>query len=56
MAAESKARKRQIAGTSPNDQDQQSPPGNVWQIGRFRINLGRIPEFLMLLLLAFVVA
>ncbi|CAE7219438.1 unnamed protein product [Symbiodinium necroappetens] len=54
MAAESKVRKRQAA--EGKEAQKESPPGNVWQIGRFRVNLGRIPELLMLFLLAFVVA
>ncbi|CAE7585059.1 unnamed protein product [Symbiodinium natans] len=53
MAAESKVRKRQ---TGKNEEPAEPAPGNVWQIGRFRVNLGRIPELMMLFLLAFVVA
>ena len=42
MAAESKVRKRQAA--EGKEAQKESPPGNVWQIGRFRVELGKDPR------------
>mmetsp|Transcript_14653 Transcript_14653/g.34779 ORF Transcript_14653/g.34779 Transcript_14653/m.34779 type:complete len:95 (-) Transcript_14653:200-484(-) len=54
MASDTKARKR--TSGSAGKEEQTDIQGAVWRIGRFRINLGRIPELLMLILLAIVIS